>query len=329
MKLINLSSLMVLVACAVAPTSALANCTVSVPELTIPTDTVSVSNPNATPLWQLLPNEWWGAYVNERHVFLCNPAQSGASHAQGVGQRVGSFTENGRTYDVYSSGISGVGLAFQISDPVVGRIHPLINARTEIHRLPRFDFVGYLASYGYVRTGTIAAGVHTLPRQKVGTLSFIGWQTRTSGLYVASRTLVVTNPTCDLAVGDVNRTVTLPVVRVEDFRSANAVGKTDFSISATCDPAVTRATFTFSGAAAPGNGQYFANSGGAPGTALWLYSRIGGTEATIQANGSNNARTINVASGRAELPLGAAYYRVGTVGKGGFRSQATVNLTYN
>jgi type 1 fimbria pilin len=131
--------------------------------------------------------------------------------------------------------------------------------------------------------------------------------------------------TCDLETGDVNRTVTLPTVRVSDFNSSTSAGPRDFELTAICSSA-SDVTFRFTGAPASGNPTLFANTGSASGVGLWLYSRIGGVPQTISHNGT---RTIAVSGNRAVLRLGAAYHRNGTVGQGTFASTATVNITYN
>jgi len=131
--------------------------------------------------------------------------------------------------------------------------------------------------------------------------------------------------TCDLATGDVNRTITLPTVRVADFNSSVTTGARDFELTAHCSSA-SDVTFRFSGTPAPGNPSLFANTGSANGVALWLYSRVGGVPQTISQNGT---RTVAVAGNRAVLPLGAAYHRNGTVSQGTLASVTTVNITYN
>lgn len=131
--------------------------------------------------------------------------------------------------------------------------------------------------------------------------------------------------TCDLEVGDVNRTITLPEVRVRDFDSAISAGAHDFELTANCTDA-SDVTFRFTGTPAPGNPTLFANTGSAGGVALWLYSRLGGTPQTLSAN---DTRTVVVTGNRAVLPLGAAYHKNGTVSQGTLASTATVTITYN
>ncbi|MCR4540094.1 type 1 fimbrial protein [Pseudomonas sp. 18.1.10] len=131
--------------------------------------------------------------------------------------------------------------------------------------------------------------------------------------------------TCDLEAGDVNRTITLPEVRVRDFDSAISAGAHDFELTANCSDA-SDVTFRFTGTPAPDNPTLFANTGSAGGVALWLYSRLGGTPQTLSAN---DTRTVVVTGNRAVLPLGAAYHKNGTVSQGTLASTATVTITYN
>ncbi|ELQ12795.1 fimbrial protein, putative [Pseudomonas fluorescens BRIP34879] len=134
--------------------------------------------------------------------------------------------------------------------------------------------------------------------------------------------------TCDLAAGDVNRTISLDPVQASAFEAAPFAGVRDFELSANCSEA-SSVTFRFSGTPAPENTLLFANTGTAGGVALWLYSRINGVARTLSADGSDNERTLAVSGDRAVLPLSAAYHRNGTVSQGTLTSTATVNITYN
>lgn len=134
--------------------------------------------------------------------------------------------------------------------------------------------------------------------------------------------------TCDLATGDVNRTISLDPIKVSAFQNTPFAGTRHFELTANCSNA-TNATFRFSGTPAPGNNLLFANTGTADGVALWLYSRINGVDQTIPANGTDNTRTLAVSDNRAVLPLSAAYHKNGTVSQGTLASTVTVNITYN
>lgn len=133
--------------------------------------------------------------------------------------------------------------------------------------------------------------------------------------------------TCDLDAGDVNRTITFAPIRTSDLKDSDIAGQLHFALTAHCTNA-TNVTFRFSGAPAPGNSLFFANTGTAPGVALWMASIINGQQQTISPN-ANNVRTVVVAGNRAILPLRAAYHKNGTVGAGTLVSTATVNITYN
>ncbi|NJJ57447.1 type 1 fimbria pilin [Pseudomonas sp. SJZ103] len=134
--------------------------------------------------------------------------------------------------------------------------------------------------------------------------------------------------TCDLATGDVNRTITLDPVKVSTLQDATYANQRNFELTANCAHA-SSVTFRFSGTPAPGNDRLFANTGTAGGVALWLYSRIGGGIQNILADGTENTRTVPVSGGRAVLPLGAAYHQNGTVRQGTLIATTTVSITYN
>jgi len=137
--------------------------------------------------------------------------------------------------------------------------------------------------------------------------------------------------TCNLAAGDVSRTVTLPHVQIAHFDSSVYAGAHDFEISAECESDVRNVTFLFTGTANTDNGQLFNNTGTSEGVALWLYSR-GATDVTIPANGSiaQRSRTIATVSSKALLPLTAAYHRTGKpITKGTLKSTVAVSISYD
>lgn len=133
--------------------------------------------------------------------------------------------------------------------------------------------------------------------------------------------------TCDLAAGDVNRTITFAPIKTSDLKDIDYAGMQGFDLTANCTNA-TNVTFRFSGTPATGNNLLFANSGTANGVALWMGSNLNGVQQTISPN-ANNVRTVPVSGNRAVLPMLAAYHKNGTVGAGTLVSNATVNITYN
>ncbi len=171
---------------------------------------------------------------------------------------------------------------------------------------------------GPVTTGELAAG--GLFDQR--------WNGNSGRVYVQlnnSIRFVNPAPTCDLAAGDVNRTIGLPTIRASALRDVSSAGASNFELTANCSNA-SSVTFRFTGTPASGDAARFANTGSARGVGLWLYSRVGGSNQTI-SNG--NTRVVTVSGNRAVLPLGAAYWKNGTVTQGSLSSTTTVAITYN
>lgn len=132
-------------------------------------------------------------------------------------------------------------------------------------------------------------------------------------------------PTCDLAAGDVNRTINLPPIQASALKDIVYAGVHNFELTANCSNAA-NVTFRITGTPAQGNPLLFANTGTAGGVDLWMYSRIGGVTQNLS---HNQTRTVAVSGGSAVLPLGVAYHRNGTVKQGTLVTTATVNITYN
>ncbi|MEX5626696.1 MULTISPECIES: fimbrial protein [Pseudomonas] len=135
--------------------------------------------------------------------------------------------------------------------------------------------------------------------------------------------------TCNLAAGDVTRTITLPSIKVSDFDSSEEVGTTNFDITAECESDIQNVFFLFAGTPSSGNGALFANTGTSAGTALSLSHR---NVAYIPANGSVAERTRQIATSgaRALLPMNASYRKTGTpITAGTLDSTVTVSITYN
>lgn len=133
--------------------------------------------------------------------------------------------------------------------------------------------------------------------------------------------------TCNLAAGDVNRTITLPTVKISDFDSAVYAGEYDFDISADCESDIKNVIFKFAGTADTGNALLFKNTGTSGGTAVRLRSG-----ATIPANGSDaqRSRTVATTNKKAVVPLKAAYHKTGAaITQGTLVSAVTVSITYN
>lgn len=224
----------------------------------------------------------------------------------------------------YETEVPGVGVHMRIRHS--GSLYPFFGMHSQ-----QRTFSGPLTSFmaaelrfykaGPVTDGTVPAGNIWVQRLDNRPESF------TLRLGNAVR-FVRPAATCDLATGDVNRTISLDPVQVGAFNNATTAGPRNFELTANCTNA-SNVTFRFSGTPAPGNDRLFANTGTAGGVALWLYSRIGGGIQNILANGTENTRTVPVSGGRAVLPLGAAYHKNGTVSQGRLETTATVNITYN
>ncbi len=226
---------------------------------------------------------------------------------------------------IYHTNVPGIGMrviATLTSGPNLSmklRSENLISAAGRLH-WGATRLVAEFYKMGPVTTGTLPGG----------DLHYNNWNGgRGFHRVMLNNAIRFVNPTatCDLATGDVNRTITLPAIQASALRDVVYAGAQSFDLTATCSNAA-NVTFRFSGSSASGNNLLFANTGSAGGVALWMYSRSTGGSQTISP-GANNTRTVAVSGNRAVLPLGAAYHKNGTVSQGTLVSTATVNITYN
>ena len=67
---------------------------------------------------------------------------------------------------------------------------------------------------------TAGLSAHAAQAATTGTLNFVGQ---------------VNAGTCNLAAGDLNRTLTLPTIKIADFDATPSTGAFDFEISADCE----------------------------------------------------------------------------------------------
>lgn len=226
------------------------------------------------------------------------------------------------TYFVFRTNVPGVGMVIR-STLRSGNVwfHPMRSgSATEPPGTRDFYQTSIFAEFykiGPISTGTVPSG--TLYDHFFNGRRVIQFRLNNSVRFVNPAT------TCDLAAGDVNRTIPLPTIKVSDLKDVVYAGTHNFDLTANCTSA-SNVTFRFTGTPAPGNNLLFANTGSAQGVALWLYSRIGGSAQTITTNAT---RTLAVSGNRAVLPLSAAYHKNGTVGQGTLVSTTTVNITYN
>ena len=134
--------------------------------------------------------------------------------------------------------------------------------------------------------------------------------------------------TCNLAVGDQNRTITLPPVKVSDFNGPGFPG-TLFDLTADCESDIRNVYFLFAGTPSAGNGELFANTGTSGGTAVQLAHH---GFVYIPANGTPAQRTRQIATSGAKAVIGmsALYQKTGAaITAGTVASAVTVSITDN
>ncbi|PRA30385.1 fimbrial protein [Pseudomonas poae] len=174
----------------------------------------------------------------------------------------------------------------------------------------------YLRTLPLLLAITASLAVHSVQAATTGTLTFKGQ---------------VNAGTCNLAAGDVSRTINLPTVKISDFDATPSAGFIDFEVSADCESDIRNVIFLLTGTPSTGNGGLFANTGTSGGIATRLESRAAPV-GVILANGTEaqRSRTIATSNKKAVFPLKAAYQKTGAaITQGTLVSAVTLSITYN
>ncbi|GHD69955.1 fimbrial protein [Jeongeupia chitinilytica] len=158
----------------------------------------------------------------------------------------------------------------------------------------------------------------------------------TGAVFAADATLNFTGniivPTCTVASGSVNQTITIPQAKVADFAAVGSTQQaTAFNISLTSCAPSTNVSMTVSGSPAASGTGVLANTGPAAqvGIQLLKASAAGATTGTAVTLGALTALGTVDATNAMTIPMVAQYYRLGAMTAGAVAAVATVNFTYN
>ena len=241
---------------------------------------------------------------------------------------IGRFTTSvsAQGGEIYHTNVPGVGMRLIQSDS--GEPAYSLPLRNGVKTWPSFIYLTHYITTlraEFFKLGPVTSG--TLTSGSIRDSSFDSGRGRVLKKLNNSIRFVQPSGTCNLAAGDVSRTITLPAIKVSQL--TGEVGVQPFDLTALCESDIRTVSFLFTGTASTGNGALFANSGTAKGAALLLSHR---NVAYIPANGSTNQRTrqITTSGGRAVLPMNAAYAKTGAaINAGTLVSTVTVSITYN
>ena len=222
----------------------------------------------------------------------------------------------------YQTNVPGIGVAYRTLYFSGQNFHSQLHSTSGIVTATRYSSSVSAAWLEFYKTGPVVGG--TFPSGTLTDSTFDGNRMRHIWLTNPIR-FVNPSTTCDLAVGDVNRTINLQPIKVSDLKDSVFAGVQPFDLTANCNNAGV-VNFRFTGTPATGNVALFANTGTARGVDLWLYSRVNGVPETVS---NNSTRAVAVSGNRAVIPLSAGYHKNGTVSQGSLASVVTVNITYN
>ncbi|NWB96147.1 fimbrial protein [Pseudomonas gingeri] len=219
---------------------------------------------------------------------------------------------------VYRTNVPGIGLrVYATLRGGTPHVMPL-NSSSAALTYTTYDHTIQTMEAQFYKIANVSSG--TVPS---GNLMVNSWDGRTIHTVVLNNAVSFVSPTatCELAAGDVNRTIALDPVRISNFTGIS-IGTKSFDLIANCSNA-SNVIFRFTGTPAPGNPALFANTDTAGGVALWLHT-------PGQTVSHNSTRTVAVSGNRAVLRLGAEYHKTtGPLTKGKLASAVTVNITYN
>jgi type 1 fimbria pilin len=307
----------------------------------------------------------WGGVTSLQYVFDmtwlagmgngCNSLSAGANFAYAGSMGTPTAVKyvdstNGKSYDVYATGVPGIGYAVGIRDfnATNSMLEVPLNAGTN-QTYPFQSGQGAVASIGYqirvlfIATGRLQAGSYTIPSMQLAKL----WVQNTSGYAVPPPSYAILNPTT-ITVAATGCNVTTPASQIIPMPTVG-IGTSDlkapgsqasFNVAVKCDAGVTvYATMTdVTNPANTGNVLQLAPASTASGVGIQLFKNGDSTPVAFGPDSSSagniNQWFVGGSVGAAQnaaysIPFRAKYVQTSSKVKGGtVEAVATITFSY-
>ncbi|NUU66245.1 fimbrial protein [Enterobacteriaceae bacterium BIT-l23] len=289
----------------------------------------------------------WSAIVNVATVFwcgytvyMCNRATM--SPGPSIVSAGMTMEMDGVSYQVYETGVPGIGFVIGLRDPGAASWIPLQTQTTQTYPVAGTSGaatdIGWSAQVTYVKTGeSLASGVYTLPAIQAAVLNaYSDWGEVAPNAYVIIDSTTVTVTARGCIVNTPNASVDLGNV---DIRTLNSVGamseRKGFSVSLSCDENISLYA-TVSDANNPLNnsdavsltpdstaqyvGVAFFYNGEGP-------LQLGRDDSSPGATGQFFIQSVSEAA-TLTLPFQVSYYRKGEIVPGTANALASITFSY-
>ena len=274
----------------------------------------------------------------------CNHAQLVVNAAPAKSPISGITYNDGTTdYEVYDTGVSGIGYAVGIKDPQATNYVPLTYPQVQTYPAPGTGSVGQNVGISvkvvFVATGHLSSGTYNIASQNIAILSSTqtDGQTNQGSLNISGVTVNVTSTGCNVTSSN-NATINLGDILPSAFTGVGSLagsGSTTLSLqcdsgvqlwasmSDSSDPANTTQTLSLTpDSVAEGVGiQFFANGSPTPVTFGPDSSSKGLPYSFFIDNSTGDGSVI-------EFPIVAKYIQTGRLAPGSANGVATVTFSY-
>ena len=184
----------------------------------------------------------WGGAGREPTVFQCSTGnQSQSTWVYSVASKVQGvvYSEAGKTYDVFPTGVQGLGYIVGVGDAGGSVYMPMTDPKIKTYQGNFSHSLGFRYQLKFVITGRLTTGTYVIPAQRVGRVTVEDYNSSgnapilTSELWLSAVTINVSVKTCTVTTPSINETI--PIVNKSAFNgSGSSAGGKDFKISLMC-----------------------------------------------------------------------------------------------
>lgn len=282
--------------------------------------------------WEIGQQMSFESAVIDEYVFTgCNKSPTVTASIHNGKDTGVDLSMGGYTFDVYESGVAGIGFVVGVKDSNGDSWVPVGLTPLQVYPAPGAPVnktsIGMRVKLWYVATQALKPGSYNIPRKAVVRFDAQSSSPDQAYMYHPAKTLKVATTGCTLIDSEIN----VGLGRVESRENFKGVGSSspakNFTIPIDCDGVVAiDMVVTSSNVIDSATGVIGLAPGGAEGVGIQLLREDGSTPIQLEQNVRMSAGTV---SGRNDLNLSARYYQVADkVSPGVAAAVANIQLKY-